>query len=357
MVLTLGPQTLGNVPGPYSFSVSVAAAAQAYIESVLTTRNPAAAKQLGGKLLRLAVILGSFNQLRFDQMAAAIENNDFTQIRNLSWSKSFQAGPLISSIVSIVYFAALLKNVTSDDKLTLRRCADLLQPVLGAGLGVFQGMQQISRLSGSLLPYKAGMEIGVPRILAVAALVSGLLLISEEFGAGDPEGLVLAGIGTLGALLSLAGFLGFAGTVLDASVVGIPLGVLMQVAGALIGIVTTILSAIRSANTSGVFLLLQGILDELDVIDGPFQVVAISRPELQTALDTLRGGMDDSHFWFIEGRDFNGQTHPNLELLADFGLALQHIERIVGEDQLFVKARLPPSKTVDLDNPPRSSSP
>jgi hypothetical protein len=69
MMLTLGPQTFGNVPGPFSFSVSVAAAAQAYIESVLTTKNPAAARQLGGKLLRLAVILGSFNQQRFDQLA------------------------------------------------------------------------------------------------------------------------------------------------------------------------------------------------------------------------------------------------------------------------------------------------
>lgn len=61
--------------------------------------------------------------------------------------------------------------------------------------------------------------------------------------------------------------------------------------------------------------------------------------------------MDDSHFWFIDGEDKGANASPNLEFLADYGLAVQHIMHIVGEEKFFVKARLPPPKTVDLDHP------
>lgn len=193
------------------------------------------------------------------------------------------------------------------------------------------------------------------RLLAIAALVSASLQFLSELGAKDKEGMIITGLGGAGALLSLAGFLGFAGTVLGGSVVGIPIGVALQVLGATIGIVTTILTTIRSATTPGVFLFIDGVLDELDVPNSPFRQVAISRPELQAALDDLRGNMDDSHFWFIEGADKDGKSSPNLELLADYGLAVQHTMHMVGEDKFFVKARLPPAKTVDLDHPPKKN--
>lgn len=341
MILSLGPQAVGNVPGPYSFMVSVAAAAQARIESVLQG-NSIAAKKLGGKLLRFATIAGGFNGQRFDQVAAAIEANDFVKIRNLDWSKSFQSGPVISAFVSLFFLAALLKNVDGGGAVTVKRCADLLQPVLGAALGTFQALESISRLSVGLAPYKAGIQAGIPRLMAFAALVSGGASLFSEYFASDPAGFMLAGLGTTAALLSAAGFLAAAGTVLDGTIAGIPLGILLQVTGAVLGIITTIVSSIRDANAPGVFVVVSGVLDDLETINGPFQQVAISRPQLQKALDDLKDNMDDSHFVFIDSTD------QNMILLADIGLAVEHIARIVDEDVLFVKAHLPVDKQRSL---------
>lgn len=95
------------------------------------------------------------------------------------------------------------------------------------------------------------------RLLSVAAIVSATLQFVDELAAGDEEGMIIAGLGGAGALLSLAGFLGFAGTLLGGSVVE--------------------------------------------------------------------------------------------EFLASYGLAVQHTMHIVGEEKLFVKARLP--QAADLDKP------
>lgn len=262
MVLTAFPLTFGNVPGPFSFTVAVVAAAQGYIQKGLS--DAASAKKLAGQLLRLTVIIGTFNQHRFDQIAAAVEANDFVKLRDFDWKKSFQSGPVLSYAVGIVYFLGLLKNIQEDDDLTLKRAADLLQPVLGAGLGVFQGLSHVGRLKQSLAPYQAGVQQGVTRLLSIAALVAASLHFLGELGADDTEGMIVAGLGGAGALLSLAGFLGFAGTVFGGSIVGVPVGAALQVLGAAIGIVTTILTAIRSATTPGVFLFIDGLLDELE---------------------------------------------------------------------------------------------
>src|SRR5690606_38318100 len=173
--------------------------------------------------------------------------------------------------------------------------------------------------------YQAGVQQGVTRLLSIAALVAASLHFLGELGADDTEGMIVAGLGGAGALLSLAGFLGFAGAVFGGSVVGVPVGAALQVLGAAIGIVTTILTAIRSATTPGVFLFIDGLLDELEAPNSPFRQLAISRPELQDALDELRDNMDDSHFWFIDGEDKGANANPNLEFLADYGLAVQHI--------------------------------
>jgi hypothetical protein len=346
LALALVPQSVGNLAGPYTFTVSIAAAAEAHIVSVLGGSNPVQAKVLAGRILRFAVIAGSFNGQRFDQVAAAIDANDLTKIRSIEWSKSFQAGPVISSLVSLFYLAALLRNVDSDGEITLKRCADLIQPILGTTLGAFQALKGIGRLSRGLAPYKLGIEVGIPRILAVAALVSSAASVSQEFFAQDATGLVIAGVGTAGALLSVAGFLCFSGGVLEASIIGIPEGIIMQVAGALIGIVATIASAIRDAGAPGTFVVIQGILSELETIDGPFANVAISRPELQTALDDLNDNMDDSHFVFVDS------SRDTMILLADIGMKIEHIMRICDENELKVKVRLPPDKQHSVDDPP-----
>lgn len=116
MVLTLFPQTAGNVPGPFSFSVVIVAAAQGYIQSRFA--DVATDRKFAGQLLRFKVIIGTFNQQRFDQIASHIEANDFTQLRNFDWAKNFQSGPTLSGIVAIVYWAALLKDVVEDDELS-----------------------------------------------------------------------------------------------------------------------------------------------------------------------------------------------------------------------------------------------
>ncbi len=132
LILTAFPQSFGNVPGPYSFTAAVVAAAQAHIQKGLS--DPATARRAAGQLFRLTVLLGSFTQKRFDQIAEALETNNFDGIRKFDWKGSFQSGPVLSSIVAIMFFAGLLKNIKETEELTLKRAAELLQPVLGTGL-------------------------------------------------------------------------------------------------------------------------------------------------------------------------------------------------------------------------------
>ncbi len=332
----LVPTTVGNAAGPATLCVSVAeAAGSILLQRVI--KDPNAAKGLSGKLLRVIVATTRPGPLRVKSISGAVISKKFLNIKALDWSATYMKGPGIMSIVGICCLIALANDIDADESNTLKRWADIFASGSGSVLAISTALNNLSIISnnkvlGALARSSAGRVLGV--LGGAASTWSSFEAARADLNEGDTTGAWLGGVGAAGsAALTVGGFMMAFGLGLDCTVVGAPIGVVLQVIGATIAIVSGVVGAIRAALTVGTELVFEGVLDQFARPLGTFDLLKTQAPQLEGNLLALRKLHNKATYWIID-LDRGGQ------LLADAGFSAEHIATMTHESEALVNNKV-----------------
>jgi hypothetical protein len=138
--------------------------------------------------------------------------------------------------------------------------------------------------------------------------------------------------GSVGGAVSVAGFLMAAGLATSATVFGAPAGVVLMIAGAVIGFAAGIVAAIRARFTTGSQRVFEAVVNEVGREDGSIDSTGRARPSLRAAFDAVQSGHHSVDFWDV---------HPDrVPELRDLGFPVGHIAAIVDEEESVVRTKL-----------------
>lgn len=333
-LVRIAPGLVGNKPGPDALAVGVMKLAGPSLAArVMADR--AAAGAMGARLYRALVnaagLGGDANIGARVDLLLAVDQGDLARLRRVDFSKRFMNGPVWGAAMSLMGIVCLVVAVQDTEAATLRRWSD----IIGSGSGALAGLSVVVGRYSSLVQLRVvgglgGKALGV--IGGVAGILSGVLTAREEYQTGDQTGMWLAVGGTAAGAVSVAGFLMAAGLATSATVFGAPAGVVLMIAGAVIGLVTGIVAAIRAQLTTGSQRVFEAVVNDVGKSGGAIQSTGLARPSLRAAFGAVQSGHHSVDFWDV---------HPDrIPELHDLGFPVGHIAAIVDEEESVVRTKL-----------------
>lgn len=294
-------QTLPESPGPSSLAVGVLECAVSIVMQKVTN-EVAKAHVMSGRLYRVVVNLAGLNQEQRVAILEGIQLRNMEKFKGISWSNRF-ASPIWGGVLALLSFITLLKAIDSDDKLTIRRCADYIASGGGVALGISMVFQKFDNLVvNGIVRGAAGKIIGV--IAAVAGMISAYASAYEQYllgDEGDTWGMVLnIGAGT-GNLISVVGFIMSAAAISSSTVAGVPIGIVLMIVGVIISVVAGIISFIRELSKVGSEEVLRQYLRHFEKSYN-FTSVARQNKVLTQSYQEVKSAIDEIDFWYAKDK-------------------------------------------------------
>jgi hypothetical protein len=189
-----------------------------------------------------------------------------------------------------------MKALKSDDKLTVRRWADIIASGGNATLGLSIVFQRLSNLIEKGIVRGIGGKV-IGGIGAIAGVISGIMSIKEQYQLGDGWGIGLSVASTVGSTISVVGFLMSAAAASSATGVGAPVGIVLMVIGVIISLVAGIVSLVREWRKVKSEEVFKAYLEFFGK-SASFWFAARESSKLKKAYDDVKSGIDDVDFWY-----------------------------------------------------------
>jgi hypothetical protein len=267
----------------------------------------------------------------------AINREDLEPLRRINWTSRFMNSTAWGSVVGICGVICLAAAIRADNTDTALYWSNIIASGSTAALGVSVAFARYSTLiREGIVRGVAGKALGA--VGAVAVIVSGTITAIDEHRSGDFRGMGAAIATAAGGAFSLAGFLIAAGG--GTAWTGVGLG--LMVAGVVIGIAAAVYSFFRSITTAGSQDVFEGYLAHFSRTAGPYQEAAAKRASLRQAFRTVQTGQHDVDFW-----DAHTDKIPQVyDLGFGFEGNNEAIQKIVDEDEAFIRAKLKQAKRI-----------
>ena len=333
------PRVVGNMPGSASMSVGVLQfAAPIIIARIAEAANRnAEVIRLGAWMYRTLTTVAGLKLAQRVELLEAVADGNLARLRKIDWSARFMNSPAWGGAIGVAGALTLILAFTSDDAKTLRKWSNIIAGASTTTLGFSVALQRYSTLiQQGIVKGIGGKALGV--VGGVAAVISGVITAQEEYKTGDTTGAWLAGAAAAGGALSVAGFLIAGGAASSSTGVGATVGVVMMVAGVIIGIGAAIWDTIRNLTTAGGHRLFEAFINHFGRTAGPYDLAATHRPKLKQAFEAVQTGHHNVDFW-----DARSDKAPEL---YDVGLGAKHIALVVDKDEAWVKQKLKATKRI-----------
>jgi len=324
------PLAVGNLPGPASLCVAVVGLANAIIGK-LVLEDPDRAVQVAAKLTRMLVSIGYLTAPRATVMIRNISAGSLKELVEIDWTKNFQRGPIVSGFLTIMFMVSLYLAITNDDPSTLRRWANIIGSASGATLGIAVALNHLAILSntkvlGALAKGNVGRALGV--IGGVASIVAGTVTAVREFDERDTSGVLVGGSAAFAGAATVVGFLMSAGFIAEGTAVGIPVGLILQFVGLVVGLGATAIAVVRDTTTAGTQLVFKSYLLHFARPESAFTLMKPQSSRVVKAFDKILASHHSVDFWAISP-DAAG-------FLVEAMYPIDHIPLMVEEDPATV---------------------
>ncbi|BBH71869.1 hypothetical protein ACTI_85540 [Actinoplanes sp. OR16] len=336
----------GNYPGPNTLLVGIVELSSPILLGRVVGQVTEASR-LSGWLYRAVVNLASLDQVPFgrpltmaDRVALieAVDRGDLARLRGVNWTSRFMNSGAWGPVIAVCGVIALAAAIDADNDNTVVYWSNIIASGSTAVTGVAVSFASFSNLIGlRIVQGVSGRVIGA--IGAVAVIVSGAAAAVEGYRTDDVDDMVIGAATAFGGGLSLAGLL------IAAGVISAPAGVglLLMVAGVVVGIAITVYTFVQSITTAGSRNVFSAYLAHFARTAGPYAEAEASRPLLRDAFRAVENRHDDVDFW---------DAHPDrAPELYDLGFGFegdnQAIQKIVDvDDGTVIRLRLIQAKRI-----------
>ncbi len=321
------PAVMGNMPGPSSLSVGIMDMAGALLVKVVDNSRDQSAT-LAGKFSRALVNATKISSENTAKLVEAVAGQRVDGLKRIDWTSRMMKGKTVMSCVGVCCIIGFIFAVTGDTSNTLKKWADILSTGTGSVLAISAALSNLSALSNSRVIgalAKGGMGKALGVVGGAAAAVSGTITAIEEHDAGDLPGFWIATAGAAGSAIGVGGFLISAGFGAEASVLGVPVGVALQIVGGVLIIGSLVFGVLREVSMVGTDLVFDTILNQFAREFGPFDLEKTRSPHLEGMLRALRIAHNDADYWDI--------APSHAQMLADYKFPRNFVARAVDEDE------------------------
>jgi len=306
--LQFAPNIIGNSPGPASLAVGIIDAYGMFASAQIDFQNRAA--QSAQALRRMFGLMKLFNlgkpvsRAHRVTLANAAKNGDLAAGR-ISLTKFCTessignaaniAGKLFKGSMFFLAFAAFAFSVTSNEKDTLRKWANITASTGNLSL-VSIGLL-FSKYAASKLFQVAAVSLGV--IAGIASTIVGAIDAVKAYREGDIGGVVLNTVGAIGAA---AATIGFVMMTVGASTSWAGIGVIIFLAGLAVSIITAIWLFLRDVfkdNTEAAF---ENMRAQFTRDDGMYEKRYKHIPAIKSAYEELTKAENAMDFWELSWR-------------------------------------------------------
>jgi hypothetical protein len=336
--MALVPNAVGELPGPQSLSVAIVELAAPLImgrilEKIVT--DPKANIFWGGKLYRFLTNAAGLDMKARVDLILAVDSGNLNKVKSINWSKRFMNSPCWGSAMAIVGVITLIAEIQKDDANTVRHWSNIIASSATTALGVAVAFSRYSNLiQKGLVRGIGGKALGV--IGGIAGVISGIATAKEEYDTGDYTGVWLAGIGAMGGVMTVAGFLIASGAGASATVAGAPVGLILIIVGTVVAIGSGIWAFLRDLWTPGTEKVFESFILHFARVAGPFDLISPKRPSIAEAYKDVKGFFRDIDFWHVKS-----SLAPEL---YDVGFPVPCIAAIVDEKEEKIKSDLKAAK-------------
>ena len=327
----IGPQAVGNVPGPHSLLL---ASFEAFAVAVSALHQGRALQAEMPRLLRAIIRVAGLSGDDAAALKVAIQSRDMASIRRAPWARSFMGGKGFGIFVAVCSIITIAYALVDDDMETLDRIANIVSGATGTALGLSLAVRSVKEAleKGALttLELNYGQLIGmVGSLIVMAVSVKNMI---GSIGNNDTVGAVIHGASAAGALASAGGFLISAGLFADATILGAPAGTVLMIVGGILMIGSAIWSTVRSLLRSGVEVLFEAFIDHFGREGSHYRRVAALKPDLRRAYRAVTRHYRGVDFWSIH-RDATPQLH-------DLGFSVAQISDLTWYKERVIRRRL-----------------
>ncbi len=335
-VVKLSPNAIGNVPGPASLSVALMEAAGPLIlERAARAPSTAAGTRLAGRLVRGVARVGGMTASARARLEAQVADGDLIAARE-TVAGSFMTSRAWTASVAAINIAIFIMAVQDHEEGTLGEWAS----IIGSAAQTIASLRPLAETFNATraLVQHGMIDLGSQALGVVAGVcgvVAGIVAAVEEHESGDQVGMWLALAGAGGAAMTVAGFIVGGGLVVGGTGVGLPLGTLLVIIGAAVGLVAGILSLYRELTMADSHRVFEAYVVHLGRPGGTVNHVGRyhGRTALWSAYQTVHDGHASVDFW-----DVHPDRIPDLHQL---GFRPDMIALIVDEEEAVVRGRLP----------------
>lgn len=283
-----GAASIGNMPGPASLFVGLyQIAAPNFL--VKYASLPHRAGPLAARLYKALCQYSGLARPERLKLLDGIKRGFLNRAQEVDWAKSFMHGRSWSGAMGIFNLIVFGATVASDPDITLKTwidCAGSLSAAGAAGIqfaSTFKRWAELARVGGSTPTANALGCIG-----GIAAMVSGGITAKQEFGSSDNVGGLYALGGAAAGGLSVAGFLIGSGVMVTAGGITAPLGVVLMVAGAVVGIGVGIAGTVRDLTTEKTHTVFEHLVEQYERTESTYHWVSKLETSLETAFEAVK---------------------------------------------------------------------
>jgi hypothetical protein len=288
------PTAAGNLPGPQSLMVALLEAAGPYVLGHATA-HPAEATALGGGLIRSVRWAADLSDTDTQHLRTAVSKGEFDEAHRVMGRSNFMNSPLWGALLGIINLSIFVAAVRDDEADTVTRWTTIINSgagtILSMGLVLKACDHYMAQRAVGILEGTMGKTLGV--IAGVAAVVASLHAAQQEAQTGDQTGMWLNVVGAGGAALSVAGFLLGTGVVSSATGIGAPVGLVLVIAGTVIGLAAGLIALWRELTTAASHRVFEAFVNHLQREGGDFHHV-VTLPAQTPRGQPPRGG---AHYW------------------------------------------------------------
>ena len=327
----VGPQAVGNVPGPHSLLL---ASFEAFAVAVSALHQGRALQAEVPRLLRAVIRIAGLSGDEAAALKTAIEARDMRSIRRAPWARSFMGGKGFGVFVAVCSVITLAYAFIADDMAMLDRIANIVAGATGTTLGLslaVRGLKEaLEKGAITALEFNVGQLIGTVGSLIVMGI--SVANVVNSLGNNDTVGAVIHGVSGAGALVSAAGFLFSAGLLADATILGAPAGTVLMIVGGILMIGATVWSTVRNLLRSDVEITFEAFINHFGREGSHYRRVATVQRDLKRAYRAVTRHYRGVDFWHI---------HPDATpQLFDLGFSVANISDLTWYKERVIRRRL-----------------
>lgn len=332
----------GNLPGPASLSVLLHnAAAPVLMKRAVALTSRAQVGAFTARQYRFLVAVADLNGQEQRLLAASVDGLDPSKAKDIAWDKKFMNSPGWGAAITAVSLITLWAAIDDDEATTLKRVTSIVSSSIGVGLGLATMFQRYTKLYEKGLIGGAGKVVGV--VASLVSVASSYQAYSQAKDRGDTFGMYSGGAATAGAAASVVGFLLSSGIVAGSTVVGAPIGAVLELLGLTLLVITTIGEYIVGRRTTKTEAMLKGLieafgrtyLDDKDKELAQFWVARRQSKKLDELYKELWRLIDQS--WYMDAPNIDKAIAPQL---FDAGFTYEQVAAFTAQSNIDAWSQL-----------------